>query len=98
MRVHGDQFQISGGGIGATALDGRSVDEVLTAARARAEARSWTAADRVLSSASWNTADEVIEGLLSVLVAGASLVQVANPDEAKTERRTETEKVTETLT
>ncbi|MFI8566949.1 TIGR03089 family protein [Rhodococcus sp. NPDC078407] len=98
VRVHGDQFQISGSGTGATALDGRSVDEVLAAARARADARSWTAADRVLSSASWNTADEVIEGLLSVLVAGASLVQVANPDEAKTGRRTETEKVTETLT
>ncbi|OZC93490.1 TIGR03089 family protein [Rhodococcus sp. 06-412-2C] len=98
VRVHGDQFRTSGGATGAAALDGRSVDEVLAAARAAAETRSWTAADRVLSTASWNTPDEIIEGLLSVLVAGASLVQVTNADEAKSERRTETEKVTATLT
>ncbi len=96
VRVHGDQFRISGGG--AAALDGRSVDEVLTAARAAAETHSWTAADRVLSTASWNTPDEIIEGLVSVLVAGASLVQVTNADEGKSARRTETEKVTATLT
>ena len=98
VRVHGDQFRTSGGATGTAALDGRSVDEVLAAARAAAETRSWTAADRVLSTASWNTPDEIIEGLLSVLVAGASLVQVTNADEGKSERRTETEKVTATLT
>ncbi|MGF0309473.1 TIGR03089 family protein [Rhodococcus sp. IEGM1428] len=98
VRVHGDQFRTSGGATGTPALDGRSVDEVLAAARAGAETRSWTAADRVLSTATWNTPDEIIEGLLSVLVAGASLVQVTNADEAKSERRTETEKVTATLT
>jgi hypothetical protein len=78
-------------------LDGRSVDDVLAAARERAEARSLSAADRVLSSASWTTADELIDGLLSVLAAGASLVQVANSDESKKERRIDTEKVTTTL-
>ncbi|MDI9895443.1 TIGR03089 family protein [Rhodococcus sp. IEGM 1381] len=98
VRVHGDQFRVSGGGSGAAALDGRSVDEVLTAARAGADTRSWTAADRVLSTASWNTPDEIIEGLLSVLVAGASLVQVINADEGKSDRRAQTEKVTATLT
>lgn len=98
VRVHGDQFRVSGGGSGASALDGRSVDEVLAAARTAADNRSWTAADRVLSTASWDTPDEIIEGLLSVLAAGASLVQVSNADEGKSERRIETEKVTSTLT
>lgn len=97
VRVHGDQFRIAGDDQ-AAALNGRSVDEVLAAARERADTRSWTAADRVLSSATWNTADELIDGLLSVLVSGASLVQVANPDDTKAERRSETEKVTATLT
>ena len=78
-------------------MDGRSVDDVLAAARERAEARSLSAADRVLSSASWTNADELIDGLLSVLAAGASLVQVANSDESKKERRIDTEKVTTTL-
>ncbi|MBY4404703.1 TIGR03089 family protein [Rhodococcus fascians] len=95
VRVHGDQFRATGSG--AAALDGRSVDDVLAAARERAEARSLSAADRVLSSASWTNADELIDGLLSVLAAGASLVQVANSDESKKERRIDTEKVTTTL-
>ena len=97
VRVHGDQFRVSGSGSGAAALDGRSVDEVLMAARERASARSLTAADRVMSSASWSTAEELIDGLLSVLVAGASLVQVANADEGKNDRRADTEKVTTVL-
>lgn len=97
VRVHGDQFRVAGSGSAAAALDGRSVDEVLAAAGERAAARSWTASDRVMSSASWTTADELIDGLLSVLVVGASLVQVANPDEGKSQRRAETEKVTGTF-
>ncbi|MEW2017059.1 TIGR03089 family protein [Rhodococcus sp. SBT000017] len=96
VRVHGDQFRVAGSGSGGAALDGRSVDEVLAAARERADARSWSASDRVMSSASWTTADELVDGLLSVLVVGASLVQVANADEAKSQRRAETEKVTAT--
>jgi len=56
-----------------------------------------TGRDRVLSTASWNTPDGVIEGLLSVLAVGGSLVQVANPDPAALPRRMETEKVTRTL-
>ncbi|SNT34306.1 TIGR03089 family protein [Rhodococcoides kyotonense] len=94
VRVHGDQFRPSGQG---AALDGRSVEDVLVAARARAEAHSLGLGDRVLSSLPWGTPDELIDGLLSVLVAGASLVQVNNPDKSKTERLTATEKVTKTL-
>ncbi|WP_072806721.1 TIGR03089 family protein [Rhodococcoides yunnanense] len=94
VRVHGDQFRPSGQG---AALDGRSISAVLDAARTRAEAHSLGQGDRVLSSLPWGTADELIDGLLSVLVAGASLVQVSNPDHSKTERRTTTEKVTKTI-
>ncbi|HEY2449054.1 MAG TPA: TIGR03089 family protein, partial [Mycobacterium sp.] len=53
-----------------------------------------TATDRVLSTASWDTPDDVIEGLLTVLAVGGSLVQVANPDPAALPRKVETEKVT----
>lgn len=94
VRVHGDQFRPTGQ---QGALGGRSVDEVLTAARARAEAHSLAVGDRVLSSSAWDTADELIDGLLSVLVVGGSLVQVNAPDESRTERRNATEKVTKTL-
>ncbi|MGU3431555.1 TIGR03089 family protein [Actinomycetes bacterium M1A6_2h] len=95
VRVHGDQFVSSGAG--SAVLDGRSVDDVLAAARARAADRGVTATDRVLSSASWATADDVVDGLLSVLAVGASLVQVANPNPGSTERRIATEKVTVVL-
>lgn len=94
VRVHGDQFRPTGQ---QGALDGRSVDEIVIAARARAEAHSLAVGDRVLSSLTWGTADELIDGLLSVLVVGGSLVQVNAPDESKTERRLATEKITKTL-
>ena len=53
-----------------------------------------TADDRVLSTATWNTPAELTDHLLAVFVAGASLVQVANPDEASLNRRRQTEKIT----
>jgi uncharacterized protein (TIGR03089 family) len=95
VRVHGDQIvaeQHPG-----PALAGQSVEQVLDACQKFAAAKALTTDDRVLSTASWNTADEVIDGLLSVLVVGGSLVHVANPDPAALPRRTETEKVTRTL-
>ncbi|HEX4393148.1 MAG TPA: TIGR03089 family protein [Mycobacterium sp.] len=95
VRVHGDQIvaeQHPG-----PALAGRSVEQVLDACQKSAAAKALTADDRVLSAASWSTADDVIDGLLSVLVVGGSLVYVANPDRAALPRRTETEKVTRTL-
>ena len=94
VRVHGDQFRPTGAG---AALDGRSVEEVLAEARTRAQAHSLQTGDRVLSSLPWGTTEELIDGLLSVLVSGSSLVQVNNPDPTKTDRRTTTEKVTKTL-
>ncbi len=95
VRVHGDQIvaeQHPG-----PALAGRSVEQVLDACQKAVAAKALTADDRVLSTASWNTPDDVIEGLLSVLAVGGSLVQVANPDQAALPRRIETEKVTRTL-
>ena len=92
VRVHGDQIvaeQHPG-----PALAGRSVEQVLDACQKSAAAKPLTTDDRVLSTASWSTADDVIDGLLSVLAVGGSLVYVANPDAAALPRRTETEKVT----
>jgi len=47
-----------------------------------------------MSTARWDTADELTANLLAVFAAGASLVQVANPDAAALERRRQMEKVT----
>ncbi|MGW5450939.1 TIGR03089 family protein [Nocardia sp. NPDC003979] len=91
VRVHGDQFLP--GGFRA-ALDGMSVGEVLDAAKKSAALQGISAGDRVLSSAPWDTAAELIDGYLAVLGAGASLVQVVNPDATATEHRAETERVT----
>lgn len=94
VRVHGDRFSSAGAG---PALNGRSVEEVAGAARESAAAQSITAEDRVLSSRSWDTPETLTANLLAVLIAGASLVQVANPDPAAQERRVVSEKVTRTL-
>jgi uncharacterized protein (TIGR03089 family) len=92
VRVHGDQIvpERQPG----PALAGRTVAEVLERARNAAAAEGFAARDRVLDTATWDTADDLVDHLLSVFVAGASLVQVANPDPAALERRRETEKVT----
>jgi uncharacterized protein (TIGR03089 family) len=92
VRVHGDQ--ISPERRPGPALDGRSVAEVLAAAQDRAAAQGFTSSDRVMSTAGWTTADELTENLLSIFAAGASLVQVANPDPSALDRRREMEKVT----
>jgi hypothetical protein len=79
------------------ALDGRSVDDLLDAARRSAADRGWNAADRVMSDRAWSTPADLIDNLVAVLAAGASLVQLANPDPAALDRRRVTEKVTRTL-
>ncbi|MGW0044104.1 TIGR03089 family protein [Rhodococcus sp. NPDC003348] len=94
VRVHGDQFRPDAAPAGAPALDGRSVVEVLGAATESASAQGFSAQDRVLSTTDWTTAGELVDGLLSILAVGASLVQVTNPDPDRTERRIEAEKVT----
>jgi uncharacterized protein (TIGR03089 family) len=95
VRVHGDQIVPERHP--GPALDGRSVAELLGAATDSAVTQGMTADDRVLSTATWDTARDLTDNLLAVLAAGASLVQVANADEALLERRREVEKVTKTL-
>ena len=92
VRVHGDQ--ISPERRPGPALDGRSVAEILAAAQRSAAAQGFTGDDRVMSTATWMTPDELTDNLLAVYAAGASLVQVANPDAAALAHRREMEKVT----
>jgi uncharacterized protein (TIGR03089 family) len=95
VRVHGDQ--IIPERHPGPALAGRTVDEILAACETSAATRGLMSSDRVLSTASWTGPDELLDGMLSVLAVGASLVQVANPDPAVLQRRIETEKVTRVL-
>ncbi|MBX7450606.1 TIGR03089 family protein [Mycolicibacterium sp. 3033] len=92
VRVHGDQIVAERHP--GPALDGRSGDDVLAAARAAADAQGLGPDDRVLSSAAWDTADDVVAHLLAPYAVGASLVYVAHPDATALDRRRATEKVT----
>ncbi|MEN0135526.1 MAG: TIGR03089 family protein [Rhodococcus sp. (in: high G+C Gram-positive bacteria)] len=94
VRVHGDQFRPT---VAGPALAGKSVDDVLAAALASAESHGITGTDRVLSVEAWDSPDALIDGLVAVFAAGASLVQVANPDTAAQARRVDTEKITRQL-
>jgi uncharacterized protein (TIGR03089 family) len=99
VRVHGDQIVPERHP--GPALAGRSVEQILTDCETSAAARELTSRDRVLSSASWTRPGDLVDGLLSILAIGASLVQVANPDAnpdpKALQRRIETEKVTRVL-
>ena len=95
VRVHGDQIVPERHP--GPALAGRSVDEILADCERSSAARELTSSDRVLSTASWTRPEELVDGLLSILAVGASLVQVANPDPSALQRRIETEKVTRVL-
>ena len=90
VRVHGDQ--ITPETAPGPALDGRSAEQVLAAARQRAEVLGVSADDRVMT-----TTPLPIEDLLALLCARASVVMVTDPDPALLERRAETEKVTRVL-
>jgi hypothetical protein len=71
------------------------VDEVLSAASARATELGLTDRSRVLSTLDWPAG--VMDGLITVLAAGASLVQVTNADPAKLDKHAETERTTDVL-
>ena len=92
VRVHGDQIVPER--MPGPALGGRSVAELLDTAVESAAAQGFTADDRVLSTARWDGVDELTDNLLAVFAAGASLVQVTNPDPAAMDRRRRTEKIT----
>jgi uncharacterized protein (TIGR03089 family) len=94
VRLHGDDFTPwQPVPDGAAALDGATVAEVLAAGHRRADEQGITAADRVLSTLEWSGTG-LVDGLVAVLAAGASLVQVRNPDPAALERRATAEKTT----
>jgi uncharacterized protein (TIGR03089 family) len=95
VRVHGDQVtpEHSPG----PAVDGRSVPEVLAAAQRSAQDIGLSDTDRVMSALVWTTPRQMVDNLLAVFAAGASLVQITNPDPALLDRRRVTEKVTRTL-
>ncbi len=92
VRVHGDQ--ISPERQPGPALNGQSVSDVLVAAQSSAAAQGFTRDDRVMSTVDWTSGDDLTAHLLAILAAGASLVQVANPDASVLDRRREMEKVT----
>jgi uncharacterized protein (TIGR03089 family) len=97
VRLHGDEFaQWQPVPDDTPALDGASVGEVLMAARTRADELGFAAGDRVLSTLDWSGTG-LVDGLLAVLAARASLVQVRNPDPAALERRATAEKTTARL-
>lgn len=97
VRLHGDEFvpwsPVPGD---APALDGVAVTELLATARRRAGELGLTPSDRVLSTLDWS-GPGLVDGLLAVLAAGASLVQVRNPDAGALERRAASEKTTARL-
>src|SRR5262249_44983701 len=94
-RVHGDDFLAITPVPGSTkALHESTLDDLLTAARVRAEALGLTRQSRVLSTRDWTLPDGVLDCVLAVLAAGASLVQVTNPDPAKLEAIRATERTT----
>lgn len=95
VRVHGDQVVPER--VPGPALDGQSATEVLEAARRSADRQGLTAQDRVMSDRTWASPQDLVDNLLAVLAAGASLVQLSNPDPGLLERRRETEKVTRAL-
>jgi uncharacterized protein (TIGR03089 family) len=97
VRLHGDEFSPwSPVPDDAPALDGTPVAVLLDHARGRAGELGLSASDRVLSTLDWS-GPGLLDGLLAVLAAGASLVQVRNPDAAALERRAATERTTARL-
>lgn len=98
IRTHGDDFTPIPPIDGSTqALLEDTVDGALQQAAERARALGLRESDRVMSTLDWKLPGGVLDGLLAVLSARASLVQCANPDPDQWERRKETEKVTTEL-
>ena len=98
VRLHGDDFvPWSPVPPETPALAGTIVADVLVTARTRAAELGIGPTDRVLSTLDWDTPAGLTDGLLAVLAAGASLVQVRHPDPAALTRRASTERTTRLL-
>ena len=98
IRVHGDFYHpaepVPGG---VPALLGATIDQVHAAARERATALGIGPGDRVLSTLAWTLPGGLVDGLLAILAAPASLVHCAHPDPAALAARRTTEHVTAAL-
>lgn len=75
---------------------GSTVDQILAKALSHAETLGITESTRVLSTLYWPAS--AMEGFVTVLAAGASLVQVTNADPEKLRKHAETERTTVALT
>lgn len=97
VRLHGDVFEPSEPVPDDTpALDAVPTSAVLATARARAAELGLRSGDRVLSTLDW-TGKGLTDGLLAVMAAGASLVQVAHGDATRLARIGEAERATHRL-
>lgn len=95
IRVFGDDFTPYQRVPGDTmALDELTVDELVTRSRSRASELGIGSTDRILSTQDWTFPGGVIDGLLAILAADASLVQCTHPDPAKMAARAATERTT----
>ena len=84
VRMHGDDFLALTPVPGNTpALLNSTVDEVLAEAGLRAKSFGLTPESRIMSTLDWTLPEGILDGLLAVLAAGASLVQITNPDPTK---------------
>lgn len=95
VRTAGDDFSpllpIDGDG---PALLNSTVDDLVARARKRAAELGIGEDDRVLSALDWDLDGGVVDGLLAVLAGKAHLVQCANPDPSKLDKRRQDEKTT----
>jgi len=98
VRTHGDDF-VPWEPVPDTApaLGDLTVADAVASAKRRAGELDITPTDRVLSMAEWSSLDGVVDGLLSVLAIGSSLVQCRNPDMGKMIARAAAEKCTRRL-
>jgi uncharacterized protein (TIGR03089 family) len=71
-----------------------TVDELVAAARDRADTLGINSDSRVLSTLDWTFPDGLLSGLLAVLAAGASLVQCTPADPTKLPDRRRSERTT----
>jgi len=76
------------------ALLGTTVDDLLRLARERAAALGVGDGDRVLSTREWTLPNGVVDALLAPIAVGAHVVQVTNPDPARTQAHRDAERVT----
>lgn len=101
VRVHADEFAPAPLSGAASATPHASVEQLVDAARHRADQLGLGPDDRVLCTGSWHPRDAEPGSLLTVLAAGGSLVQLtgADPagDPAALQRRCDQERVTAAL-